>query len=76
METFDINEALLLAARNGDLSELRKAISKGVDVNTVNQYGQTPLHLAARYGHKEIVEYLIDKAEVNAKDKERVHHCT
>ena len=71
METFDINEALLLAARNGDLSELRKAISKGVDVNTVNKYGWTPLHSAAQEGHTAIVELLLKKEsiDVNAKDE-------
>jgi ankyrin repeat protein len=37
----------------------------------MNEYGQTPLHRAARYGHKEVVELLITKgADVNTKDNQ------
>ena len=33
----------------------------------------TPLHLAAKQGHKEIVGYLIEKgAEINIKDENEV----
>jgi hypothetical protein len=40
-------------------------------VNAKNKWGGTPLHWAARGGHKEIVELLIAKGvNVNAKDDE------
>ena len=36
----------------------------------MNSYGETPLHLAAREGHLEIVEKLLEKgADVNAVDR-------
>lgn len=45
--------------------------SKAFNVNQKNEMGQTPLHLAAEKGQKEIVEMLLEKgADVNATDKE------
>ena len=45
------------------------ALAAGTDVNAKGKNGWTPLHRAAIYGRKEIVELLIAKgAEVNAKD--------
>ena len=38
--------------------ELHRA---GADLVAVDQYGMTALHHAARFGHKDIVKYLIDQ---------------
>jgi cytohesin len=44
------------------------ALAAGTDVNAKGKNGWTPLHRAAIYGRKEIVELLIAKgAEVNAQ---------
>jgi len=58
------------AAGRGDLAKV-KTLLKGKPglVSSKNDYGQTPLHYAA-HGHKDVAELLlIDKAEVDAKDK-------
>jgi len=37
------------------------------DVNATNNYGDTPLHLAASRAQKDIVEFLLaNKADINA----------
>ena len=36
-------------------------IEHGADPNVVNNYGSTPLHLAARNGHKEVTKLLIER---------------
>lgn len=60
------------AARAGDLAKVQSLIK--ADPNLVaskdDQYGQTPLHIAAFNDHKDVVEFLLaNKADVNAKAK-------
>ena len=58
------------AARTGNIEAVKKHLAAGADVNAKdNVVGWTPLHLAAWFGRKEIVELLIaGGAYVNAKD--------
>ncbi|HIG23126.1 ankyrin repeat domain-containing protein, partial [Henriciella sp.] len=47
--------------------EAEEIIEKGVDINAKGLFGDTPLHIAAQFGHTEIAELLIAKgADVNA----------
>jgi len=59
------------AAWAGDLTEVKRLLSKGARVHVRNLYGKTPLHYAAEKGHREIVKLLVNQgADVNAKDCE------
>jgi ankyrin repeat protein len=65
---YDFKSTIHLAADAGDLVKVKAFIQEGIDVNT-KVHGCTPLHCAARYGHKEVAELLIaEGADVNAKD--------
>ena len=58
------------AAKTGDLTSVRVLLEKQPAlINAKNKDGQTPLHIAATNGRKEVVELLLEKgADVNAKD--------
>ena len=59
--------ALIDAAKNGDIEAVKQHLAAGADVNAKTVDGTTPLHNAAVYGHNEVAELLIaNGAEVNA----------
>ncbi len=53
------NTALLSTAEKGELQKIQLLITAGADVNKVNQYGNSPLILAAFNGHTECVKLLL-----------------
>jgi ankyrin repeat protein len=58
---------LLDVAKKGDIEAVKQHLAAGADVNEKNEWGGTPLHIAAGRGHKEVVELLIaNGAEVDA----------
>lgn len=65
------------AIKNNDISTIKRLIKGGANVNVSNEFGQTPLHMAAflyaahQQSGRELLELLIKcGADVNAKDKD------
>jgi hypothetical protein len=58
------------AVENGNISYVKKILGEHPElVNSQNDNGNYPLHLAARNGIREIIELLIDNgADCNSKD--------
>lgn len=64
-----INE-LIHAAMNGRLEQAQALLKKGVDVNSKDLSGETPLMRAAWGGHLQVAKLLLEKgADVNAETK-------
>jgi ankyrin repeat protein len=63
---------MLEAAKSGDLEQVKALLKEDptlVGTKDDTYFGATPLHLAAGFGHKDIVELLLaNKAKVNAKN--------
>eukprot|EP00026_Physarum_polycephalum_P014888 Phypoly_transcript_15454.p1 GENE.Phypoly_transcript_15454~~Phypoly_transcript_15454.p1 ORF type:complete len:209 (+),score=35.02 Phypoly_transcript_15454:112-738(+) len=71
MEKLDVQ--LLQAARDGDLGTVKEIVTQqGKEVlnKCTNEQGQTPLHLASRHHHLEVVrEIILNGADLNTPDK-------
>ncbi len=65
----ELNDAILDAAKKGDLAAVQSLLAKGADVNAKTRYSQTPLMLASDRGHLEIARALIAAgADLNVVD--------
>ena len=67
-----MNKDLIEAASRGNLTEIKRLLAKGADVNAkTTKDGAVPMHFAAYSGRKEVVELLIAKgADVNARSND------
>lgn len=63
-------EAMLMAAKSGEIELVDRILSKYPDlIHARDDNGRTALHLASRYGHSDVVQYLRAKgAKVDTKD--------
>ena len=64
------NKDLLLAARNGNVEDVRRLLRAGADVESKDYWEMTPLSRAATWGHPGVVEFLVNEggADVESKD--------
>jgi len=49
------------SAGRGNLTEIAQYLEKGVDVNTGDEYGKTPMMLASEKGHQNVAQWLSEK---------------
>ncbi|XP_050297175.1 eye-specific diacylglycerol kinase isoform X3 [Anthonomus grandis grandis] len=64
------NEELIEAAKNGDFTTIKELHLQGYSLRTRDSTGQIPIHYAARYGHKDIIKYIINNAPNTINDKD------
>ena len=66
------NDVLLNAVRRGNTEDALALIKNGVSLDSVDQFFQTALHLAAKLGNKQVVEALLESdADTEAVDNEK-----
>lgn len=66
---YELNAHFLYASIKGDLTEVRRLLEMGADVNAKNSSGINALMDCALCGHKELAKFLLEKGiERNARD--------
>ena len=56
-------DGILKAAKLGDLKMMTELHQEGYSLMSTDETGKTGLHYGARFGHKEIIKFLIEKSE-------------
>lgn len=57
----DLDQLLIVSARNGDLNKIKQLIKKGANINADSQQA---LRQAAGHGHLDIVKYLVERSPI------------
>ncbi|CAL2043391.1 unnamed protein product [Caenorhabditis brenneri] len=72
MDTVDGKNVVLDAAREGNKSNLLRALKHGAYIDAYNKYGNTALHMATKFAQPEIVRLLItygaDRSLLNSRN--------
>ncbi|KAL3232963.1 Uncharacterized protein RNJ44_04879 [Nakaseomyces bracarensis] len=66
---------LCMACRTGDIENVDRLISMGLNVNNVDEYDNSPLFLASLCGHEEVVKLLLERGAVCDRDKFEGARC-
>ncbi|MBD3192187.1 MAG: hypothetical protein GF308_16215 [Candidatus Heimdallarchaeota archaeon] len=56
----NLTQQFFVATENGNLAEVKEALTKGVNIDTVNDWGQTALHIASSKGYLALVDFLLE----------------
>ena len=75
-ENFTGSNLLHFVAANSEISVVKYVLSLGLDINSTDEEGWTPLHIAVRYNNNvEVIKYLIEcgaDTTIKINDKETV----
>ena len=66
---------LIQAVYEGNVFRVQQLIDDGVNINTKDKFGMTPLILAADNGNHQIVKILLDSGAKDLKSKDHCTHC-
>ncbi|RLU17107.1 hypothetical protein DMN91_011176 [Ooceraea biroi] len=67
LEEMDFERGIWAAAKDGDLERVQELLDRNVSPNVEDSAGYKPLHYAARNGHYDVCELLLDNgADINA----------
>ena len=61
--------ALIIAAKNGNINEVKRLLDNGAPANARDDENTTPLQWAAFNNHADVVRLLLDKKEVDVNIK-------
>ena len=68
-----LDERLLKAAEVGQQEEVKELLHSNANIEAKDEDQLTPLHLAALYRHRDIVDLLLDQnADIEAKDEDQL----
>jgi ankyrin repeat protein len=70
-----LGQKMLNETSQGNVKEVKRLISRGVDVNTTNRYGVTPLMVACLCNWPEVVRLLLDEG-AETERREGFFGCT